>query len=77
MGLYDYVKYSMNCPNCGEKVDQFQTNDSTCEMKEVNFWEIDKFYDSCENCNTWIEFNRIEKKPFVPIEHYEMKWSKN
>lgn len=75
MGMYDDIKYEMACPKCGEKLDSFQSKDGSCELKVLEFWEVDNFYDMCDNCNTWVEFNlrpNIRRAP-LPIDVYEMK----
>ena len=72
MGIFDYVNFEMDCPQCGEPLKDFQTKDGNCYLNRVEFWEVDHFYDNCESCDTWVEFNR--KKPMAPqpIEDYEM-----
>jgi len=60
MGCFDYVNYTCKCPKCGVDVSGFQTKDceSIFETKEIS--DILNFYTSCNQCNEWIEFNRIE-----------------
>jgi hypothetical protein len=79
MGMFNYVKFEMKCPNCGTIVNTFQTKDDynySLFLKEVEFWEVNNFYQSCSGCGAWIEFNRkIEfnkKIKKVSIKEYEM-----
>lgn len=69
---YDTVKFKLDCPSCGKEAGEFQTKDLQGFFETVDYWECDNFYTSCDWCNDWIEFNRKEKRPQVPIEHFEM-----
>ena len=69
---YDKVKFKMYCPNCNKEAGEFQTKDLKGFFEEIDYWECDNFYTSCDYCNAWIEFNRKEKRPKVPIEHFKM-----
>ena len=62
MGIYDDVKFEMECPNCKNKVNDFQSKDGACRMHTLDFWEVNNFYSSCPHCNTWIEFT-IKQRP--------------
>ena len=57
MGMYDDIKFEIKCPNCKNKMDNFQSKNGPCIMIELNFYQVDRFYASCLNCNTWVEFN--------------------
>jgi len=70
--MYDDIKYEMGCPNCGNKVDDFQSKDGPCILTTLEFWEVSNFYASCLNCGHWIEFNRKAPIKPVPLEDYEM-----
>jgi len=61
MGMFDDINFEMKCPNCKTKIDNFQSKDGPCMMTMLEFWEVNNFYDSCPECNTWIEFT-IKKK---------------
>lgn len=71
MGMFDYVKFSAPCIKCGEKIQGFQSKDGPCELKHLDYWEVDYFYANCKKCDTWNEYHRINKKPFAPISDYE------
>lgn len=74
MGMFDYVKFEIDCPKCGTKVTGFQSKDGLCILGELEFWEVDNFYTSCKKCRAWIVFNRKElvPRPQIPISDYEM-----
>lgn len=74
MGLFDYVKFRMPCPNCGKTVGGFQSKDGMCALAELEFWEVDNFYTNCGECDVWIEFTRPREK--CDISKYKMKWRK-
>lgn len=61
MGLFDTVKYSMNCPCCGETIPDFQTKDNDPCLLEVEPWTVTNFYSGCPHCSAWIEFNLREE----------------
>lgn len=73
MGMFDYVKYKMKCPHCGKMITEFQSKDGCCLCVELDFWEVEEFYNSCK-CGTWIEFRLKEEfmRPRHTIDHYEM-----
>ena len=60
--MYDDIRFEMECPNCKEKVNNFQSKDGECGMHLLEFWEVNNFYAPCHNCNTWIEFT-IKQRP--------------
>lgn len=61
MGMFDHVKFRMDCPTCGKVVDGFQTKRGRRLLDVLEFWETTNFYSFCEHCGTWIEFERIMK----------------
>ena len=67
MGLFDYVDFEMPCPNCGKKVDDFQTKDGDVYMSTVDAFSVDSFYSSCGECGLWIEFNRNVPRSTGPV----------
>ena len=72
MGMFDRIKYEMDCPKCGYKVNSFQSKDAQCLLADLDFWEVDNFYDACGNCGLWIVFNRKNPREKAPISDYEM-----
>jgi len=58
MGMFDWVKFEMNCPKCGGKVDGFQTKDLDRSLSVVEINDINNFYAPCDKCGAWIEFDR-------------------
>ena len=66
MGMFDYVNFEMDCPNCGSKVAGFQSKDRSCLLDNIDPDLVDEFYSSCGSCSLWIELSRdgpIYKKP--------------
>ncbi len=76
MGMFDWIKYEMDCPKCGARVSGFQSKDEGCTLATLEFWEVDNFYDSCPKCGAWIEFNRKKHQGPSPISDYEMEVGK-
>jgi len=72
MGMFDYIKFEIECPECEHKVNNFQSKDAGCLLDKLDFWEVDNFYDTCENCGLWIVFNRKNPRAVAPISDYEM-----
>ena len=65
MGMFDYVDFTIPCPNCGTTVTDFQSKDGDCELQHLTVKELIeqsdgnvRFYSNCPNgsCNMWIEF---------------------
>jgi len=74
MGMYDDVKFEMDCPKCKTKLNNFQSKSGVCAMFQLDFWEVDNFYCGCPNCNTWVEFTLKERpNKKLKIKDYEMK----
>ncbi len=71
MGMFDYVKYKMKCPKCGETISDFQSKSGECMLSEVEYWEVPNFYSSCNKCGTWVEFNRKVTPERIPISDYK------
>jgi len=55
MGMYDNVNFKCSCPKCGAKVQGFQTKEGPCILSTLTPFEISFCYNSCPNCNSWIE----------------------
>jgi hypothetical protein len=75
MGMYDYIDFEYDCPNCKQKIKDFQSKDGKCILDKLKYWEVDNFYSLCENCGTWVSFYRKKKK--IPISHYDIKYTLN
>ena len=64
MGMFDYVNFQMDCPQCGTRLFGFQTKDTDCELETVEPDETQYFYKGCPRCKAWIEFSRA--RPRIP-----------
>jgi hypothetical protein len=56
MGMFDDIKYELDCPACGTHLSGFQSKDGPCEMLLLEPREVEHFYNSCPGCNAWIDF---------------------
>ena len=70
--MFDHIKFETDCPCCGNPVTGFQSKDGPCELKTLNYKDVDNFYAICDYCSTWIEYVRVKEKPDVPIDDYSM-----
>ena len=72
MGMFDQVEVpdDVVCPNCGAELTDWQSKDGPCELKLLQFWEVDNFYTSCDTCNTWVEYKRKDKRRPLPFSAY-------
>ncbi len=61
MGMFDYVHFEMNCPECGAIVNGFQSKDGDCDLEFIEPDGLDSFYSYCNSCKSWIEFNKPRK----------------
>lgn len=73
MGMYDYVNFKSKCPKCSEVVTGFQSQDGPCEMKTLEYKDVDNFYTNCDKCNATIEYLKIDNRPYIRIESYELE----
>lgn len=58
MGMFDDVNFVTVCPQCGARMDGFQSKDLDCQLDRVEPDSLVNFYSSCHGCNTWVEFTR-------------------
>ena len=65
MGMFDWVRFKHECPNCGELLTGFQTKDEYCVLEQVKPHKVKNFYTNCRNCDVWIDFYK---------EHGSKKW---
>ncbi len=72
MGMYDDIKFKIPCPVCGKQVSNFQSKDGRRMLATLDYWEVNNFYAFCDNCDTWVEYNRKKPRTPTPIEDYEM-----
>lgn len=72
MGMFDWVDFRDECPQCKKTVKGFQSKSGACELKIVKPWKVDNFYSSCAGCGAWIEYTRkrpkLTKQDF--LKHY-------
>ncbi len=72
MGMYDDIETpKIACPVCGKILTGFQSKDGDCSLSALQFYQVNNFYTSCKNCETWVEFNR-KIPPKSPLSDYEM-----
>ena len=62
MGLFDYIRFEIECPSCKNKIKDFQSKDGECYMYVLEFWEVNNFYARCSFCGTWIDYT-IKQRP--------------
>jgi len=55
MGMFDYINIGIECPECKNKVNDFQSKDGPCSLLTLDLWEIDHCYCLCGNCGSWID----------------------
>ena len=74
MGMFDWINFEMKCPVCGNEVKGFQSKRAVCELEDLEFWQVDNFYSSCEKCGAWIEFDlKVETRKKFTLDDYDMK----
>lgn len=66
MGMFDYIDYECNCPDCGAVVKGFQSKDGFCVMETLKPSDVKSFYSSCDKCKVWLEFTVVKKKITCP-----------
>lgn len=73
MGMFDWVNFKCECPECGAEVSGFQTKDLECELQTVEPQLLDHFYSSCGRCGTWIDFYREELRGKTWLDDFRME----
>ena len=58
MGMFDWVRFENECPNCYAELKDFQSKDGYCVSEQVKPHKITNFYTSCFNCKAWIEYHK-------------------
>jgi len=56
MGMFDYVNFKTKCPCCGAALEDFQTKSGDRCLETVEPYTVSNFYESCQKCNSWIEY---------------------
>ena len=56
MGMYDEVKFKIDCPYCGEPAGLFQSKDGNCTLDILKPEEVDWCYGHCKNCGRHLEY---------------------
>lgn len=69
MGIFDFVNFKMDCPNCGEPL-EFQTKDGDPYMNTVDWRRLLEFHSYCRKCTAWLQFTR-KLNPATTIEEFE------
>ena len=67
MGMFDYVKFECECPECREPLSGFQSKDGDCVLETVEPEKVRRWYTSCPACKHWIEYGWPEPVDRVPI----------
>jgi len=59
MGMFDWVKYEMDCPRCGTPLHDFQSKDADCCLEELSPGKVKNFYTDCCKCRMWVNFETV------------------
>ncbi len=85
MGMFDYVKFSTECPECGDQISDFQSKDGPCELKKIRAHKLAYFYSECSDCGVRVSFHKLWGKKYwrrevsmlgERIPHHSKKFSK-
>lgn len=60
MGMFDWIRFETDCPNCGEHLEHFQSKDKCGELGLVKPHKVRNFYTSCHKCKAWINYYKAE-----------------
>lgn len=68
MGMFDYINYKAECWKCRSELDNFQSKDGPCELKQLEPDDVEYFYSLCHCCGEMNRFNVIldAPRPKVP-----------
>ncbi len=63
MGMFDYVDYTDNCPNCNNLLRGFQTKDLDNQLRHLKPVQVRQFWTECDKCKIWLEYEVIPEGP--------------
>ena len=64
MGMFDQVEVPPaynKCPFCDAELSDWQSKDGPCELKLLQYYEVDQFYTSCDSCSSWIQYDYTKR----------------
>lgn len=73
MGMFDWVEYECECPVCGKTLNEFQSKSGDCTLSRVKPEDVNKWYDFCNKCGAWVEFEWQKHPSKEPIMTFEPK----
>lgn len=56
MGMFDYVRFECECPNCGNTLNSFQSKSGPCALMLLKAHKLDEFYGFCDKCHAMTMF---------------------
>lgn len=65
MGLFNIVKLTLPCPECGKEIGELQTKDDFYEilyLEQVELWMVRECHTICPHCDAWIEIKLKKEK---------------
>lgn len=65
MGMFDWIKYTDNCPNCKSEITRWQSKDDWCMGVILQPWEVASFYAICPNCNMMVHASVVAEVEHV------------
>jgi len=60
----------MKCVKCGAELYGWQSKSGPCDLAYIPFYRLDNFYNPCENCGLWHEY-QLTDDPY-PARNYEL-----
>jgi hypothetical protein len=54
MGMFDYINFKANCPECGTEITNWQSKNGKCALEVLEPWQVKVFHALCNNCKTFI-----------------------
>ena len=70
MSMFDWVRYSCDCPSCGADIRNFQSHDGPCHGEFLSPDDVSEFDGFCD-CGAWLQFRR------QPDRSYHMRWTRS
>ena len=73
MGVYNIVRFQINCPVCGKQINEFQTKEGAGAFDVIEYYTINNFHAICPHCQSLIEFYYSPDRKKRSIKDYKMR----
>jgi C4-type Zn-finger protein len=73
MGIYNIVKFQINCPVCGKQITEFQTKEGDGVLEIIEYYKVNNFHAICPHCQSLVEFYYSPERAKRTLKDYKMR----